>query len=180
MLARQTRAGTCRLPLSELGGGRECGVLRSWRPGALAAPVRGPALLPYRANKHTQFIRKQESVRVAVRRIPLTGVLHTSHAPMPNSRYPRARLLQEQVCSLMSHLPRPTAHAPDSWNAPQMHARVRAHPWVTSTPSGRCCARDWSRGLSVAMLTSAWRAWAAWQPRPPRRQPRRRRWRGPA
>ena len=45
---------------------------------------------------------------------------------MPNSRYPPARLLQEQVCSLMSHLPRPTAHAPDSWNAPQMHARGKS------------------------------------------------------
>ena len=35
-------------------------------------------------------------------------------------------LSQEQVCSPMSHLPRPTAHAPDSWNAPQMHARGKS------------------------------------------------------
>ena len=165
-----TRAGTCRLPSARL--------LRA-SPGPLCCSV----VLPYayRANNTTQFIRnkKASGSRYGVYRLPASYTHRTcTHAKLQN---PPARLLQEQVCSLSC----PTSHGPPPTRPTRgMHLRctraARAHPWVTSTPSGRCCARHWSRGLSVAMLTSAWRAWAAWPPRPPRRQPRRRRWRGPA
>ena len=86
-------------------------------PGLQSASLVSPALYDC-ANNTPNLL---ESVRVAVRRIPLTGVLHTSHAPMPNSRYPPARLLQEQCAAPCP----PTAHGP------------RRRPRGSSLPSGR-------------------------------------------